>query len=24
MADAEDEGRFNALDVRNWWCEAFA
>jgi hypothetical protein len=24
MADAEDEGRFNELDVRNWWCEAFA
>ena len=24
MADAEDEGRFNELDVRNWWREAFA
>ena len=22
--DAVDEGRFNELDVRNWWCEAFA
>jgi len=24
MADAEDDGKFNELDVRNWWCEAFA
>jgi len=24
MADAEDEGRFNELDVRNWWREALA
>jgi len=24
LANAEDEGRFNELDVRNWWFEAFA